>query len=144
MINLNDLQWVPLTKVFMSIIPPNYSFVTIEKIWNKWRNPMQLTQRKRKNTTVISEEKAESAFAPTPEKPTRLYLLDKLIFPEPKAQSDLGLILEKSSWLFLLTWVFNFLFVLSFELLFGPCILIHIILLLFVVLSYYILRIFIH
>ena len=32
MINLNDLQSIPLTKVFMNIIPPIYSFVTPEII----------------------------------------------------------------------------------------------------------------
>ena len=32
MIKLNNLQSIPLTKVFMSIIPPNYSFVTLEII----------------------------------------------------------------------------------------------------------------
>ena len=90
MTNLNGLQSIPLTKVFMSIIPPNYFFVTLEMIWNKWRNPMQLSQRKRKDTTVRSEEKAESNFAQILWKPTRLYLLDQIIFPEPKAELALG------------------------------------------------------
>ena len=35
MTNLNGLQSIPLTKVFMSINPLNYSFVTPEIIWNK-------------------------------------------------------------------------------------------------------------
>ena len=87
----------------MSIIPLPYSFVTSEKIWNKRRNPMQLTQWKRKNTTVRSEEKAELAFAPTPEKSTRLFLLDKNNFSVPKAESVLGPKSGKPSQLFLLT-----------------------------------------
>ena len=69
---------------------------------------MQLTQRKHKDTTVISEENVESAFAPTPGKPTRLYLLDNLIFSEPKVESALGPILGKPSRLFLLTEFSNF------------------------------------
>ena len=76
---------------------------------------MQLTRRKRKDTTVISEEKVESALAPAPRKSTQLYLMDKLIFPNSKVKSALGLILGKPSPLFLLTRFSNFLFVLSFE-----------------------------
>ena len=48
---------------------------------------MQLTQRNRKETTVISEEKVESAFAQFPGKPTQLFLLNKISFPEPKTES---------------------------------------------------------
>ena len=87
----------------MSIILPHYAFVTSVLIWNKRRNPMQLTQRKRKNTMVRSEEKAESAFAPTPGKPTQLFLLDKINFPVPKAELVLGPKSGKPSRLFLLT-----------------------------------------
>ena len=88
---------------------------------------MQLTQWKRKDSTVISEEKAKSALAPTLRKPTRLYLLEKMIFPEPKAESTLGSIPGKPSRLFLLTRFSRIYFVLSFEPLFGPCILKHIV-----------------
>ena len=90
MININDLQSISLTKAFISIILPHYAFVTSVLIWNKRRNPMQLTQRKRKNTMVRSEEKAESAFAPIPGNPTRLFLLDKISFLAPKSKSALG------------------------------------------------------
>ena len=98
---------------------------------------MQLTQRKCKDTTVRLEEKAESTFALNPGKPTRLYLLDKIIFPVPKAESALGQFLEKSSRLFLLTRFFNFPFVLSFEPLLDLVFLIHIVPLLFVAPSDY-------
>ena len=104
---------------------------------------MQLTQRKRKNITVRSEEKAESAFAPTPGKPIRLFLLDKIIFSVPKAKSALSPFLAMPSRLFLLSGFSNLL--LSYPLKpFGPCILIHIVLLLFVVLGDYILMIIIY
>ena len=76
---------------------------------------MQLNQRKRKDTTVISKQKGESAFAPFPGKPTRLFLLEKISFPEPKAESALGPKSGKPSQLFLLTRFFNFSFVVSFE-----------------------------
>ena len=76
---------------------------------------MQLIQRICKDSTIISEEKAELAFVPNPRKLTRLFLLEKIIFPEPKAESALGSILGKPSRLFLLTRFFNFSFVLSFE-----------------------------
>ena len=115
MININDLQSISLTKAFISIILPHYAFVTSVLIWNKRRNPMQLTQRKGKDTTVKSEEKAESTFAPTPRKPTRLIPLDKIKFPVPKVESALGPFLGKWSRVFLLTRFSNFLFVLSVE-----------------------------
>ena len=69
----------------MSIIPLKYSFVKSEMI------------RKGKDTTVRSEEKAELAFAPISEKSSRLFLLDKIGFPEFKAESALGPILGKPS-----------------------------------------------
>ena len=69
---------------------------------------MQLTQRKRKDTTVRSEEKIESAFAPIPGKPTRLFLLTRFS---------------------------NFPFVLSFEPFLDLIVLIRFVLLLFVVLG---------
>ena len=127
MVNLNDFQSIPLTKVFMSIVPLNYSFVTSKIIWNKRRNPMQLTQTKRKVTTVMSEEKGESTFALTPGKPSRLFLLVKITFPEPKAESALGSLPGKPSQLFLQTRFSNSSFVLSLEPFFEPCILIHIV-----------------
>ena len=105
---------------------------------------MQLTQRKHKDTTVMSEEKIELAFTLTPRKPTRLFLLDKITFTEPKAESALGSLPGKPSRLFLLSRFSIFSFVLSFEPLFGPCILIHIVPLQFVVLGDCILRIIIH
>ena len=40
---------------------------------------MQSSQMKRKDSMVISEEKAESAFAPFPGKPTQLFLVTKSI-----------------------------------------------------------------
>ena len=104
---------------------------------------MQSTQRKRKDSTVISEQKAESAFAPFPRKSTRLFLLDKISFPEPKVESDLSSKPRKSSRLFLLTRFSNFL--LSYPLNpFWTLYLIHIVPLLFVILGDYILRIIIH
>ena len=48
---------------------------------------MQSTQKKRKDSTAISEQKAESAFAPIPRKRTQLFLLDKILIPVPKAES---------------------------------------------------------
>ena len=69
---------------------------------------MQSTQRKHKDSTVTSEQKAESHFP-----------ADKIGFSKPKAESA-----------FLADSIFQFPFVQSFESLFGPCILIHIVLLL--------------
>ena len=71
---------------------------------------MQLIQRKCKDTIVISEQKAESAFAPFPENSARLFPLDKISFPEPKAKSALGPKLGMLSQLFLLTRFFQFFF----------------------------------
>ena len=65
---------------------------------------MQSIQGSRSNPTVISEEKADSAFAPNPGKPSRLFLLDKWDFPEHKAESALGPYQGKPSRLFVLTW----------------------------------------
>ena len=55
---------------------------------------MQLTQRKRKDTTVRSEEKAESAFAPAPGKPTRLFLLDQKLFSVPESAFPADLVFQ--------------------------------------------------
>ena len=110
-----------ITMVFMSIIPPHYSFVTSKLIWNKKRNLMHLIQTKRKDT-VWSEQKVDSTFFPHTGKPTRLFLLDKNCFQY-----------LKSSRLFLLTRFFNFSSVLFFEPILDLIFLIHFVPLLFVV-----------
>ena len=84
MINFNDLQSIPLNQGIHEHYSYQLFLCNIRIIWNKRRNPMQLTQRKRKDTTVMSEEKVESAFALTPGKPTRLFLLDKISFQNLK------------------------------------------------------------
>ena len=92
---------------------------------------MQLTQRKRKDSTVILEEKVDSAFCSNPRKADSGLPIGHNDFPEPKAESALGSIPGKPSRLFLLTRFSRIYFFLSFEPLFGPCILKHIVPLLF-------------
>ena len=85
MINLNDLQLIPLTKVFMSIIPPNYSFVTPKIIWNKG---IRCNQVKRNIKTQRSYHNKKPSRLLLHSQESRLgFSYSQNQFPEPKAES---------------------------------------------------------